>query len=443
MSRSISKQSEIACCGVENRVQIEKQEKQILETARLKANRLLIASATLASLLIVGTLGFAESQRRKAESAQKDFEIAQLKTRQAQKGAQLEQIAAIALRQFLDNSTEETKYRALFSAMQAGKELRFLVKNDSLKNYPATGPILALQIMLTNFPQSNLSRSIRKQTSKIAQLEHKSILTSVSFSPDAQNLATAGLDGTVRIWNLSGKQISEFNSPYGALTSIDFIDEQLLVTGGDDGIIRIWNRAGKQLAKWQAQEGVITNLSLSPDKKLLLTCGDNTAKLWNLSGSLVKKIQFDSISIVSASFSSEGKKFATAESNGNLTFWNLSESGLSEQPLLKLNFFYPEQLKYFSFSPDGQRFATVAFGGTVRLWDLAGRQVAQFSSGKDTIISMSFSPQDGRKLALVKDTGNLQIQSIQELDQLLAQSCNLLKSYWQDYTDISKLCTAS
>lgn len=427
---------------IQKKLEIEKQEKQILEVARLKANRLLIVSATLASLLIVVTLVFAESQRRKAESAQKDFEIAQIRTRHAQKGLQLEQIAAIALRQFLDGSTEEIKRRALFSAMQAGKELKLLVNNDSLENYPATGPLLALQIMTTNFSQADPLRSSQNQIRKIAALEPKSIVTSISFSPDGQHLATAREDGTVKISNLSGQQVSEFKSPYGRLTSIGFIDEQRLVTGGDDGMIRIWNRAGKQLAQWQAQEGVITSLSLSPNKKLLATCGAGTANLWNLSGSLIDKLQIDSNSIVSVSFSPDGKRLATAEPDATVSFWSLSESGLSEQSLSKLHLLYPEELQHFSFSPDGQRFATVAFGGTVQLWDLAGRQVAQFSGDNDKVVNISFSPQDGKKLALVRSMGKLEIQTIQELDQLIAQSCNLLKDYLEDYPDASNLCAA-
>ncbi len=67
----------------------------------------------------------------------------------------------------------------------------------------------------------------------------------MSFSPDGQRIATAGWDGTVRFWELSGRQLAQWNGHRGRVNSVGFSpDSQCIATTGDDGIVRLWQIEG-------------------------------------------------------------------------------------------------------------------------------------------------------------------------------------------------------
>ena len=60
----------------------------------------------------------------------------------------------------------------------------------------------------------------------------------MSLSPDGKLFATAGVDGTVKLWLLSGQQLAQFDRQY-SVTSLSFSsDGQEIIVGNADG--KIW-----------------------------------------------------------------------------------------------------------------------------------------------------------------------------------------------------------
>jgi WD40 repeat protein len=74
---------------------------------------------------------------------------------------------------------------------------------------------------------------------------HQGEVSSVTFAPDGQRLASGGSDGTVRIWDLaSGRETATLRGPQGGISSVAFApDGQTLATAGFDGTVQLWDAA--------------------------------------------------------------------------------------------------------------------------------------------------------------------------------------------------------
>jgi uncharacterized protein with WD repeat len=432
-----------------------------------------IGSAVLAASL-VGAIGFSTLAYQRFQLAQASIEI-------EQNGSD-----ALLLAVSQKNANSQALLEALLRAIASGKRLQNLVKNEAnLEEYPATRPLLALQVILDKVSDNQQINSPSMPPRKTAWKAHSGAVTSVSFSSDRQILATAGVDDRIRIWNLSGQKIAEWKALQESVNMISFSPNgKYLATAGRNGTVKFWEvkfwaRSGKQISEFKAVQGSVTSISFSPEGKYLAAAGidsnaaiwqvskqaqtissrialpghnglvrsvnfsstgnflttldgKSTVRIWNLSGNLQKTLPMQVIAIA-FSLDRQQQQFATVTSNGTIGLWNLSEKNLvSEFQTLHLD------AKSISFSPDGERLATVGIDKTVRLWNLAGRQLAQFEFAENAV-SVNWSL-DGKQIAVAGSNGTLWLRQIEGLEELLQQSCNFFTNQPEYAKRISNLC---
>ncbi|BDA66325.1 hypothetical protein CAL7716_004910 [Calothrix sp. PCC 7716] len=317
---------------------------------------------------------------------------------QEAKATQLERAGYTALQQF-----EFVQIEALLAAMQTGQQLQDLIKEPlsfiknsrSTEKYPAVSPLLVLQTILDSISQTN-------------QIEtYQDGINSVSFDKNGKTLATGGKDGTVKLWDLSGKNSPEEFKAHGnnAVKSVRLSsDERYIATAGSDGTAKLWDAekssAGERrlIAIFNGHDGSVNHVRFTPDSKRVVTSGDDgTVRLWNLSGRQEKEFQAHTKSIKSLILSQDGKQIVSSSEDGTAKLWDLNGVLLAE--------FKGHQgsVNSVQFSSSGASIATAGEDGTVRHWDLSGKEILNFRANQGSTETVRFSKGDEKLITSGKD----------------------------------------
>lgn len=202
-------------------------------------------------------------------------------------------------------------------------------------------------------------------------------------------------DDTVIVWDVrSGKMIHKFDHPFGSLC-VDFSpDGKEIASSGLDNTVRLWNIAsGKEIFNLLIKEAYfINNVAFTPDGKNLISGGgDNQVKIIDAATGKIQHIfkQVES-AVEDVSVSPDGNKIAASRRDGNIDLWDLHSHTL----LYRINT-GDKPVQAISFSPDGKYIASGDNLGFLRLWNAdTGEKISERDT-RSPIISLDFSP-DGK-----------------------------------------------
>ncbi|MBD2607035.1 TIR domain-containing protein [Scytonema hofmannii FACHB-248] len=225
---------------------------------------------------------------------------------------------------------------------------------------------------------------------------HDGVISSLSFSPDQQTIASAGGDGTIKLWKHDGELIGTLLEGHkDTVRSVSFnSDGQILASGGNDGIVRLWK---KKDGTWKEDENWRKTLSVSKEKvkqvfvvsfsrdgKLLAAAGEGgTVKIWQLDGELIASLTDpnDPYEVYSISFNPISPIIATSYGR-KVKLWRWKD-GKGE--VIQVFDEHKDEVTSVDFSPDGQILASGSLDGTVKLWQLNGNQKALITTLTDEL----------------------------------------------------------
>lgn len=111
-------------------------------------------------------------------------------------------------------------------------------------------------------------------------------LPGVALGPDGRTAASAGADGSARLWDLAaGRSIGEPMTHRGPVDALAFHPEgTLIATACRDGTARLWDAAtGLAIGPPLEHRGAVHDIVFSPDGRRLATAGsDGQARCWRV-----------------------------------------------------------------------------------------------------------------------------------------------------------------
>jgi WD40 repeat protein len=246
-----------------------------------------------------------------------------------------------------------------------------------------------------------------------AKLPEHAVVRSIAFSHDGKILAAGMLDGSVDLWDITGKELVQKHvlkitsrirrerKVYGVAFAPD---DKTLACAITDSTIRLWDLTGKKPVERTVLTGhtnYLMSVAFRPDGKMLASGGnDRSVRLWDMSATPPRQsaiLNEHSDKVTCVAFSPDGKTLAAVGTDPVVRLWKLGDGKPKPWTALKGHW---NEVRSVSFSPDGKTLATGARDDTIRLWDLTKDKPTEkvpVRGHKAAVVAMRFS-KNGRSL---------------------------------------------
>ncbi len=211
---------------------------------------------------------------------------------------------------------------------------------------------------------------------------HLSAVNAVAFSPDGTLLASAGSDGSIRVWEVAGGRLLKTLRPgftdsvvnlatdqkleYNAIVFLP--DGQQLAAGGTDRRITVWEwNSSRRVKTITGLTSALTALTLTPDKEWLVAgAEDGAVKLYRVDGVGTSfDVANQSLPVHSFAFSSGARHLAIGMVSSSVERLSAADG----KTLRQFNGVGGD-MHDVAFSPDGRTFVTGGDAYTPAVWEI-------------------------------------------------------------------------
>ena len=266
---------------------------------------------------------------------------------------------------------------------------------------------------------------------------HHDPVSGLAFSPDGQTLASGEGDpshlflpkeelksrpggararpGEIKLWDLATKleraSLRRHSGPVYCLAYRP--DGQELASAGDDMSIVIWDVSGRERTQLPGHTREVNAVAVSPDGKLLASVSDDRdLRLWDIATGQSVDVLRPSGNIKAVAFAPDGATIAIG--GGDKLIWLIATESRQSMGTLKG---HAGTIRSIVYSSDGRRLVTAAGDpyqkpprpGEIKLWDTAsGELLADLKGHADVVRGVAVSP-DGRWAASGSDDRSVKV----------------------------------
>ncbi len=234
---------------------------------------------------------------------------------------------------------------------------------------------------------------------------HSGKVTSLSWSPDGSQLASASLDRSVRLWDLRTQQntTTYMNHTQGILTVAWSHHRNLLASGGEDKTIFVWDTVGNTKYQFTNQPGPVEQIIWAPnDQNIIIDIPNQKVQVITLStGTILAEGRiFGSYSLA---LSPNGRYLAVGAQRGNVFIY---ESNNLNQPILNKQL-HLGRLRSLAWSPDSTLLASGDANNNVRIIDITTKTIVYTLPLGKVVNDLSWEPGNTGRLAIASNTGTV------------------------------------
>jgi WD40 repeat protein len=236
-------------------------------------------------------------------------------------------------------------------------------------------------------------------------LRDRTEVNSVAFSPDGEHLASAGGDGTIKVWNSkTGKVVQTLGTHADSVYAVAFHPDGNHLASVDAGrktaALKVWDlKTGQQVfdGPGDAEHNIGTayGVAFSADGRHVATGSDGAVNVWDWKDRRqLHALPGHAKRAISVAFSRDGKLLASGSFQGSLKLWDAQ----TDAPPIRTVPAHIGPVSALAFNADGGRLASAGFDRFVKVWDVNTGQLIHSLRHTGIVRCVAFS-RDGRRLA--------------------------------------------
>lgn len=229
---------------------------------------------------------------------------------------------------------------------------------------------------------------------------HSDSVRQLSLNSDDSMLASAGLDATLRLWDVNTKIEEQRIQFVSALTTLSYHPDgnQVAVGTWNGSLAIVDTTSGETLQERPGLWASVWQITFSPDGNLMATAMNNgEVLLWNRLDQypyfeMQRRFHAHNGAAYTVAFSPDGTLLASAGRMDNIHIWDVETGDLLQ------TFIHPDGTIYdLSFSPYDNVLVSTSWYGSVYFWDLeTGTVRGNPIYTDDHVYSIAFHPQENQ-----------------------------------------------
>ncbi len=256
---------------------------------------------------------------------------------------------------------------------------------------------------------------------------HGDQVRALEVSRDGAWLATAGEDGTVRLWSTATRELAHTTRAHTPVATAVAVDASgapgqapRVISGGTDGLISTWSPGGAAAApeRLEAHRGGVTAIDLhvpatGEGAVRLVSAGvDGAVRVWEGGEEVGLLVDVHKGAVIAAAWSPDGARVATGGTDGLVSVWDAprGRAALLER--------HQGPVLCVAWAPDGARLVSGGEDRDVVVWDMSDQRAEPRAlAGPGAVRAVAFVA-GGKRLVSAHDSRTLVLWDLEKGVQL-------------------------